>query len=324
MRSMPVKSARPLRLAGGLFALAAVVAGAMVGACSGSGGGDSGGGKGPRLAGSGGASSESTGSGGQGGEATATSSSQSSSKAASVTATSATGTGGAGGSGPLICKGDYAYGATSLTYLDDTTPPGLVAAFGSLTAPATGHSLTLVLHQPAGGTLIGAVSATQQGASGSMDVFASDETPALMDVTASFDGGFTQTGPQGHENDPQPFAWLHLVDQQGPVDIKLTGIHWTAHAQPGCTMVTVDVTGSIPVSEAGLVLHLASGDKTLYEASGEAFDGGKSPLGMQQNVPAPVHIEFEATSTSFDFTTLAGQSSTASASSNASSGSAGG
>ena len=191
----------------------------------------------------------------------------------------------------LPCVTNAAFGAQAISF-SPPTPDALWTALNEVSS--TGSAITLVVYDD-GTQMVGAVSATQVG-DGASGVFPASEVPCLLALVPEYDDTtFTTQGPPGANQDPQPRAFLHLVDQAGPVVLTLEHVRWYATASPQCASVSVTVDAVVPSDALSLVLHLAGGEQSIAELSGTS--GGPLPT---------VHFTFTGVETPFDFSTLNG------------------
>ena len=219
-------------------------------------------------------------------------------------ATGGTGTGpiGAGGSGPAqwTCDKNLAYWGASIAF-SAPTPAAFATALASLKGA---HPVSLVLNLKSG-VLYGALSATVPGPGGP-EVFPKGEVPPLAPAVPSFLAAAVTT------MDPQPTAFLHFIDLQGPVVIQVEHVQWTAEEGVDCNDMSIDVQAVVPTSQNGIVLHLATGNKTIGElvAPPPSDDGGLPPVdadvdgGPSGSLAVPLHLSFKGASMTFDFSTL--------------------
>lgn len=219
-------------------------------------------------------------------------------------ATASSSSGGIDNGIPAACQEDLAFSAISMAF-SSPTPQPLAAALNELVYGKEAEALSLVINFASSGPR-GAISATIIGPSGS--TFLMGKTPTLSPIAPVDGQGFTTKTSQAS-------ATLRLTDSQGVVDLELNDVRWTGVLRQSCNRVLVAGRGYIPKSQKNILLHTSHGTIAiadyLGEASGSSGAGGGTidPGGPGEGsgggaIVSEVHFTFEATSVSFDFTSL--------------------
>ena len=265
------------------------------GGSSGSNGGSSNGGSGGSGAssGSGGAGgsagSSAGGASGKGGGA-GSSGAGGSGKGGSGGASGSSGAAGTGGIPPLVlpCPNNVAFGPKAAV-LEDPTPAKLAMAFNPLLATTKEFTIGVVVRNLKATPTVG-VSAIDFD--GTLGRFSPGKVPMFAGV--SFSDGVIQN------TDPQDIGYVKLVDDTGPVLIRLEQVRAQVTPKMDCSAASGFVNAGVPAAEGATKLKINGVATTFGDLAGSLAVGGQGSATHWQ-----FRVSFDNASTvAFDFASL--------------------